>query len=200
MIKNPNLYLLVESTVSKINIEGGKATGVEYVPTFATEGTTPSRQTVKARKLVVLTAGSLGSPQILERSGVGAKSILEAAGITPIVDLPGVGTNYQDHNLVPSVFRVAEDTETFDDTCRLDPDTMLRAEEAWLNGKGTLSSNFMDTGAKLRPTEAEVASLGPDFQKYWKENFEKAEDKPVVVACWSNGYVIPKFHEYSNQS
>lgn len=197
MIKNPNLHLLVESTVSKINIEGGKATGVEYVPT---EGTTSPRQTVKARKLVVLTAGSLGSPQILERSGVGAKSILEAAGITTIVDLPGVGTNYQDHNLFSSVYKMADDTETFDDTCRLDPDTILRAEEAWLNGKGTMSTNFLDSGAKLRPTEAEVASLGPDFQKYWKEYFEKAEDKPVVFACWANGYVIPKPHEYSNQS
>lgn len=192
MIKNPNLYLLVESAVSKINIEDGKATGVEYGPTFATEGTSLSHQTVKARKLVVLTAGCLSSPRILERSGVGAKSILEAAGVTPIVDLPGVGTNYQDHISLPSVYKIADDTETFDDTCRLDSDAILKAEEAWLNGKGTMSSNFIDSGARLRPTEAEVMSLGPDFQNYWKKQFEKAEDKAVVFSCWANGYVTPQ--------
>lgn len=204
MIKNTNLHLLTESTVTKINIEGGKATSVEYVPTVVAEGTTLPRQTVKARKLVILTAGALSSPRILERSGLGAKAILEAAGVTPIVDLPGVGTNYQDHNANSSVYKVADDCETSDDTCRLDPDAILKADEGWLSGKGTMTSNFIDSGAKLRPTEAEVTSLGPDFQKYWKEQFEKAEDKPVILACWANGYATrhptPKFHGHLNQT
>lgn len=203
MAKGTNLHLLVKSTVTKINIEGGKATGVEYVPTVETEGTTPPRQTVKARKLVILTAGCLGSPRIMERSGLGDKAILKVAGVTPIVDLPGVGTNYQDHNTFASVYRVADDCETFDDTCRRNPDAILKAEEGWLSGKGTMTSNFIDCGARLRPTEAEVASLGPDFQNYWKKQFEKAEDKPVVFAAWANGYAtrhsIPKFHKYPNQ-
>lgn len=188
MIKNTNLYLLIESTVTKINIERGKATGVEYVPTVVTEGTTPPRQTVKARKLVILTAGSLSSPRILERSGLGAKVILEAAGVTPIVDLPGVGTNYQDHNICLSAYKVADDCETSDDMCRRDPDAILKAEEGWLSGKGTMTSNFVDSGARLRPTEAEVTSLGPDFQNYWKKQFEKAEDKAVIFTAWANGY------------
>lgn len=43
----------------------------------------------------MLSAGSLGSPAILERSGIGAKSVLEKNGVKQIVDLPGVGENYQ---------------------------------------------------------------------------------------------------------
>jgi choline dehydrogenase-like flavoprotein len=52
---------------------------------------------VKAEKEVVLAAGALHSPQILQRSGVGEKTLLENAGIEVKCDLPGVGQNFQDH-------------------------------------------------------------------------------------------------------
>ena len=52
-------------------------------------------RTVRARKLVVVSAGTFGSPAILERSGIGGKDILEKAGVPQIVDLPGVGEHYQ---------------------------------------------------------------------------------------------------------
>jgi len=51
--------------------------------------------TAKAAKLVVVSAGAFGSPIILERSGIGAKKTLEEAGVKQLVDLPGVGENYQ---------------------------------------------------------------------------------------------------------
>ncbi len=50
---------------------------------------------VFASRMVVVAAGAFGSPTILERSGIGAKDILIKHGITPVVDLPGVGANYQ---------------------------------------------------------------------------------------------------------
>ena len=53
--------------------------------------------TVKARKEVILAAGAVHTPQILELSGVGSKAVLEAAGIPIKLDLPGVGQNFQDH-------------------------------------------------------------------------------------------------------
>lgn len=49
---------------------------------------------------MILSSGSIGSPQLLELSGVGEQKRLKAAGITPVVDLPGVGENMQDHILV----------------------------------------------------------------------------------------------------
>lgn len=50
---------------------------------------------VHAARLVVVSAGAFGSPTILERSGIGRKSVLEDNGVQQIQDLPGVGENYQ---------------------------------------------------------------------------------------------------------
>ena len=51
-------------------------------------------RTIHATTLVVLSAGTFGSPAILERSGIGSKDVLERNGIEQLVDLPGVGENY----------------------------------------------------------------------------------------------------------
>ena len=50
---------------------------------------------VRALRLVVVSGGAFGSPTILERSGIGAKSVLDRCGVQQIVNLPGVGENYQ---------------------------------------------------------------------------------------------------------
>ena|SRR5712691_7486285 len=75
-----------------------RATGVAFTlnPLFHPDasGLTETR-TVRGTKLVVLSAGSFGSPGILERSGIGAKGVLEGVGMKQRVDLPGVGENYQ---------------------------------------------------------------------------------------------------------
>lgn len=67
----------------------GRAVGIEYT----TEG--GELVIIKANKLVVVSAGAFGSPSILERSGIGAPSVLEKNNVPVLVDLPGVGENYQ---------------------------------------------------------------------------------------------------------
>ncbi|MFM2240111.1 MAG: hypothetical protein RJA69_1485 [Pseudomonadota bacterium] len=62
--------------------------------------------TARARHAVVLSAGSIGTPQILELSGIGSAEVLRSQGIAPVVDLPGVGANLQDHLQIRSVFKV----------------------------------------------------------------------------------------------
>jgi choline dehydrogenase-like flavoprotein len=52
---------------------------------------------IKARKEIIMTAGTLHDPQILQRSGVGPAALLKQANISMVVDLPGVGGNLQDH-------------------------------------------------------------------------------------------------------
>ena len=59
-----------------------------------------------AKHAVVLCAGSIGSPQILQLSGLGPASLLKEHGIEPVIDLPGVGANLQDHLQIRSVFKV----------------------------------------------------------------------------------------------
>lgn len=63
---------------------------------------------LKAKKEVILTAGSLHSPQVLQRSGIGPSGLLEAAGIEVLVDLPGVGSNLQDHPAGGVSFKCAD--------------------------------------------------------------------------------------------
>jgi choline dehydrogenase len=62
--------------------------------------------TAHAAQSVVLTAGAIGSPQLLQLSGIGPSALLQQHGITPTVDLPGVGENLQDHLQIRAVFKV----------------------------------------------------------------------------------------------
>ena len=85
---------------------GRRATGVEYVYNARvrpeTSDTTSTRRIALATKLVVVSAGTFGSPAILERSGIGRGDVLAKHNIEQIVDLPGVGENY---NGAPIIYR-----------------------------------------------------------------------------------------------
>ena len=61
---------------------------------------------VTAKESVVLSAGAIGTPQILQLSGLGPANLLQQHGIDPVIDLPGVGANLQDHLQIRSVFKV----------------------------------------------------------------------------------------------
>lgn len=76
---------------------GQRAVGVEYVqnPRFHPTASALKVTTTRAKRLVVVSGGAFGSPAILERSGIGAKKVLEKYGVKQVVDLPGVGENYQ---------------------------------------------------------------------------------------------------------
>jgi alcohol oxidase len=71
----------------------GRAVGVEYIND--NQGDTHTVNYANASKLVVVSAGAFGSPTILQRSGIGAKKLLEKHGVHLVVDLPGVGESYQ---------------------------------------------------------------------------------------------------------
>jgi len=75
-----------------------RATGLAFSlnPLFHPDASGPTAtRTVRGTRLVVLSAGSFGTPGILERSGIGAKGVLDSVGVKQRVDLPGVGENYQ---------------------------------------------------------------------------------------------------------
>lgn len=95
-IDRPNYSLLVGSKVVKVEFDGNCATGVSVVSSI--DGVSWKLR-IKARKEVILAAGTVHTPQILELSGIGPDAILSAAGIPVKVNLPGVGENFQDHAL-----------------------------------------------------------------------------------------------------
>ncbi|KAM7191122.1 oxygen-dependent choline dehydrogenase [Naviculisporaceae sp. PSN 640] len=89
--RRPNYHLLASNTVSKILFRGKQAIGVNYLPTAGGD-----LSIVYARKEVILAAGALHTPQILQLSGIGPKKLLERFNLPVISDLPGVGQNLQD--------------------------------------------------------------------------------------------------------
>ena len=91
--ERPNLTIAPDTTVARVVLEGGRVGGVEVIDADG------ARRVVRARQ-VVLAAGVYHSPQILLLSGIGPTAELARHGITPIVDLPGVGRGYQDHAVV----------------------------------------------------------------------------------------------------
>ncbi|KAG8685282.1 hypothetical protein FRC11_010832, partial [Ceratobasidium sp. 423] len=107
-----NLVVLTEAQATKIELEktgkGVTATGVSFV--FKNE-----TFTAKAKKEVILSAGTLLTPQLLELSGIGSNQVLKKHGIAPKVELSGVGENYQDHTLVSITYEVKKGVVTYDD-------------------------------------------------------------------------------------
>jgi alcohol oxidase len=156
--------------------------------------------TVHARKLVVLSAGPLSTPLILERSGIGSASHLQSIGINTVVsDLPGVGNHLQDHPVLVDFIRVnAKPEDTSDDIVLQVPEIINRAVKEYETGKGPLATNFIDAGIKLRPSDDEVKSMSPEFQKYWQEKFAGNTEKPVILSFLLTirpymGYPSPPF-------
>ncbi|KAF8602842.1 alcohol oxidase [Ceratobasidium sp. AG-I] len=108
-----NFVVLTGAQATKIafsntTVSGNRvATGVSFVSNSVT-------YTVQARKEVILSAGALQSPQLLELSGIGNPTILQQYGITSLVNLPGVGENLQDHMFIPTSYELKPGKTTFD--------------------------------------------------------------------------------------
>lgn len=95
-----NWDMLVGAKVNKILFDGDDAVGVEWLSRNDTEA--PVGQ-VRARKEVILAAGAIHTPQVLMLSGIGPSALLKEADIAVKVDLPGVGSNFQDHSYIPNI-------------------------------------------------------------------------------------------------
>jgi choline dehydrogenase len=94
-MQRPNLTLKTGVLSHKVLFESNKAEGKKAVGIeFSKKGQVSQ---VHASKEVILSAGSVGSPQLLQLSGVGPKDVLEKAGVPLVHELPGVGENLQDH-------------------------------------------------------------------------------------------------------
>ncbi len=96
--KRPNLKVLTKSQAMRVLIEDGRAVGVVY-----RQGNT--EKTIRARREVILCAGAIGSPHILQHSGIGNGAVLKEHGIPVVLDAPAVGRNLQDHLAVSYFYK-----------------------------------------------------------------------------------------------
>lgn len=93
----PNLDIVTGALVHRLRIENGHCTGVEY-------SAGGEQVSVGCSREVVLTAGTIGSAQLLMLSGVGPQAHLREVGVDVVLDLPGVGANLHDHPITNLVF------------------------------------------------------------------------------------------------
>lgn len=97
-LRRGNVAVLKGAVATRVVVEGGKAVGVE----FRRGGET---RMVRARREVILSAGAIGSPHLLQLSGIGPAPMLAAQGIPVVHDHPAVGANLQDHQGINYLFR-----------------------------------------------------------------------------------------------
>ncbi|MEH2595040.1 choline dehydrogenase [Bradyrhizobium sp. AZCC 1577] len=98
-MKRPNVRVATGAHTTKVIFDGKRAVGVAY-----RKGS--SDLIAKARREVLLCAGAVQSPQLLELSGIGRPDVLREHGIDVLHALPGVGENFQDHYIIRMVWRV----------------------------------------------------------------------------------------------
>ncbi|KAI0025893.1 hypothetical protein F4780DRAFT_768195 [Xylariomycetidae sp. FL0641] len=178
--KHPRLHALLESQVERVVFENKTAVGVTYRPnpSYHHDAGLDAQRKIMARKLVIITCGPMFSPLVLERSGVGDPKVLGRAGVPVVADVPGVGADYEDHQsmMYPCKSSLRPE-ETLDGihSNRDDPTELVASKS------DMLSYNALDIQAKLRPTDADVASLDPDFQAAWDKHFKQVPDKPLMM-------------------
>ncbi|KXP08755.1 GMC family oxidoreductase [Tsukamurella pseudospumae] len=102
VLDSPLLTVTTGALVTRIVLDGARADAVEYV----VDG---ELRTARASAEIVLSAGAIGSPKILQLSGIGDRADLSAVGLDTLVDLPGVGKNLHDHLLVGNLYATAEE-------------------------------------------------------------------------------------------
>ena len=103
----PNLQVWTGAQVSRLLLRGGDGAGpLRAVGVEVLSGTAGKVVQALARREVVMAAGAVGTPQILQLSGIGPGALLRAHGITPQLELSGVGENLQDHLQIRAVFEV----------------------------------------------------------------------------------------------
>jgi choline dehydrogenase len=100
-MRRPNLQVITHALAERVLFANTRATGVAY----SQDGV---RKTVRAKREVILCGGAINSPQLLMLSGVGPAAHLAEMGIEPLLDLPGVGQNLQDHYQTRFSYRCTE--------------------------------------------------------------------------------------------
>jgi choline dehydrogenase len=151
----PNLTLIRKARVLRVVFEGTRAVGVA----FSQGG---REQILRARREVVLCAGSIGSPQLLQVSGVGDAALLTRLGIGVVADLPAVGQNLQDHLAVSYFYRTS--VPTLNNVLRPFTGKLAAAIRYMIDRRGPLSMSVNQAGGFIR---ARAEDAHPTFQLYF---------------------------------
>ena len=207
VLARKNLKVAVRAQVANILFEGKRAVGVAYLKNG-------ERRIARAEREVILSAGTINSPQILMLSGIGEPEALAAHGIKVTVPLPGVGENLQDHPAALLIYGRG-DRSPLVSNMRLDR-LALGAVEAFTLGSGFMTdlpggiTGFVKTGSgKLMPDiqllfiagSLAAAPYLPPFRKAFADSFAcrivllRPESRGSVTLGSADPLAHPRIHQ-----
>jgi choline dehydrogenase-like flavoprotein len=181
-LRRGNVTLYTDALALRVIVESGRAVGV----TYEREG---QRHDVRAQREVILSAGTLQTPQLLMLSGIGPAAELKAAGIEPILNLPGVGRNLHDHLACP-VMMHTENPTSYGISPRSLPRGIVNIFEYLLFHSGPFSSNVFESVAFLKTAPGLDR---PDVQFVFQP---AARPKPSFPLPVGHGYAISPVRLY----
>jgi choline dehydrogenase len=151
-MSRPNLTVITHAMTRRVLLDGKRATGVEYDH----QG---QRHTASVRREVLVSAGPIAAPHLLQRSGIGPAAVLQKVGVPVLHDLPGVGENLQDHSEVYIQYACKEPI-TLNGKMGLWSRFLIGAE--WmLFARGLSVTNHFESGGFIR---SDAALQWPDIQ------------------------------------
>lgn len=178
--KRENVSLITDAYVDKLILERSPAGVVEAKGVQVTTG---NGSTVAIHgKEVILAAGSLHTPVILERSGIGSRHLLEEHDVQVMVDNPGVGENLQDHVFAPVSFEVA-DGQITRDVVR-DPAVIESMVKQYMESRSGPLGDVPLTFAFLPPVDGLERMSSPHLEELVSASIAqaRAEDSPGDMA------------------
>ncbi|PQE28341.1 choline dehydrogenase protein [Rutstroemia sp. NJR-2017a BBW] len=191
IVGRENLHLLTGYRVNEVLFDKSKHA---YGITMQARGTPDGSNVtvIKADKEVVLAAGGLHSPHILQRSGIGPASLLRQANISVIVDLPGVGSNLQDHPVTINNYNYTKNIWPNPDGAKSNATFVAWEEEEWSeHRRGPYSQAVVGNTAALIPLKV----LTPET---WEDSV-KAFEKQNVSTYLPSSYTKEQIRGYKKQ-
>jgi choline dehydrogenase-like flavoprotein len=176
-INRPNLKVLTEAHVTKVLLENKTAKGVEFIYRG-------HKYQVPASREIILSAGVIQTPQILELSGIGDPSVLEKAGIQCIVENKEVGANFQDHVLGGLLYDLKPGIDSMD--ALRNEDFLKAQQDAYETSKtGVYASpgmmmGFVSYANVATPEEIKETVAAVKKNSLAKTDFEKAQEKVIL--------------------
>lgn len=184
-MNRPNLRVETRALTTRVIFDGKRAVGIE----FTQNG---ERKTARASREVILSGGAINSPQLLQLSGIGPASLLNAHGIPVVQDLPGVGENLQDHYVILASWRLKAGVVSVNELTkgvRFIGETLKYVFQR--KGLLTLSAAHIAAFCKSRPDLAgpdiqfHILPATTDAEKAANEGTMELEDKPglTIAPC-----------------
>jgi choline dehydrogenase len=140
-MKRPNCRVITNAMVTRVIIENGRATGVEYRIGNET-------RTLRAKAEVILSGGAINSPQLLQLSGIGPGALLQSLGLPVIRDNPNVGDHLSDHQGINYTWKMR--VPTYNDELRPWWGKLIAGMKYVLAGSGPLSKSINHGGGFFR--------------------------------------------------